>query len=268
MLKRKTIINEISNLCLEANTKLPKDILRAVKSAAENEEGIARDILSDIIKNAEIAGREKIPLCQDTGTGNFFVKLGKKAGICGRDLREIIEIAAVKSYTENYFRKSIVLDPLTRKNTGDNSPSNIYIEYVEGDKIEISFLPKGGGSENASSLKMLNPADGWEGAEKFAIETVKEKGANACPPLIIGLGIGGDFSTVGLLAKKSLLRTINSKNKNPFYAEKEAKLLSEINKLNIGPMGFGGKTTALAVFIETKPINAMNFLSRDRKSVV
>ena len=183
----------------------------------------------------------------------FFVKIGRQAEIVGDDIISSINKGVAEGYTKYYLRKSIVIDPLNRINTKDNTPANIYCDFVEGDKIEITILTKGGGSENASFLKMLTPLDGWEGIKKFVIDSMKLKGANACPPTIIGLGIGGDFASVGLLAKKALLRTIGSKNIKQDYNDKEKELLEEVNKLNIGPMGLGGIPTALAVFIETKP---------------
>ena len=181
------------------------------------------------------------------------MKIGKQVEIVGDDIVTAINKGVAKGYTKYYLRKSIVSDPLNRINTKDNTPANIYCDFVDGDKIEITILTKGGGSENASFLKMLTPLDGWQGIKNFVIESIKLKGANACPPVIVGLGIGGDFASVGLLAKKALLRTIGSKNIKQEYNVKEQELLEEINKLNIGPMGLGGTPTALAVFIETKP---------------
>ena len=247
------IINKISDLCGEVNFNLPQDVIDAVKTYIKNDNSIADNILNEILENAKIAKQDKIPLCQDTGTANFFVKIGKKVKIVGNDINIAINKGVSNGYTKHYLRKSIVCDPLDRVNTKDNTPANIYCDYVDGDKIEITMLAKGGGSENASFLKMLTPLDGWNGVKKFVIESVKLKGSNACPPIIVGLGIGGDFASVGLLAKKALLRSIGSNNKSKFYDDKEKELFDEINKLNIGPMGLGGVPTALAVFIETKP---------------
>jgi tartrate/fumarate subfamily iron-sulfur-dependent hydro-lyase alpha chain/tartrate/fumarate subfamily iron-sulfur-dependent hydro-lyase beta chain len=181
------------------------------------------------------------------------VKLGKDSAFTGCDIKTALNKAVSNAYKKYYLRKSIVSDPIERKNTKDNTPANVDIELVKGSGLEISLLPKGGGSENASALKMLPPSAGWQGVKDFVLSAIKEKGANACPPLIIGVGIGGDFSSVAKIAKQTLLRKIGSKNKNAFYAKKEKELLNEINKLNIGPMGLGGKTTALAVFIDAKP---------------
>jgi fumarate hydratase subunit alpha len=247
------ITNEVVKLCAEANYELPLDVLNAVKSAYDKETEPAKSVLCEIIENANIAAKEKIPLCQDTGTANFFIKLGTQVQINGESLSDAVNKGVAQSYKENYLRKSIVSDPFERKNTGDNIPANIYVEQVCGDKIEIAFLPKGGGSENASMLKMLAPAAGWQGVKDFVIETVKEKGANACPPLIVGVGVGGDFSSVAKIAKQTLFREIGSQNEDAVYDKKEAELLKEINALGIGAMGLGGKTTALAVFIDAKP---------------
>ncbi|MDR1400870.1 MAG: fumarate hydratase [Endomicrobium sp.] len=254
-IKSRTIINTVQNLCADANFELPMDVLKSLEKRVVFERGIARDILEEIIENAFIAKGRRIPLCQDTGTANFFVKLGDSMSIEGENIYYAINKGVSLGYTRNYLRKSIVLDPLERKNTQDNTPANIYIEIVPGDKIEITFLAKGGGSENASSLKMLTPSAGWNGIKEFVLNTLNEKGRNACPPLIVGVGIGGDFSSVGLMSKKALIREIGSENKNIFYSEKEKELLDEINKLDIGPMGICGITTALAVFIETKPVH-------------
>ncbi|MDR0724264.1 MAG: fumarate hydratase [Endomicrobium sp.] len=251
-IKSKAITEIIGNLCANANFYLPCDVLSSLKQSVLGEEGIAKDILKEIVENANIAKSEKLPLCQDTGTANFFVKLGKDVYIEDGNIYDVINEGVSLGYKNNYLRKSIVCDPLDRKNTQDNTPASIYVDIVNGDKIEISFLPKGGGSENASALKMLVPSCGWGAIKRFVLDVVGNA-RNACPPLIVGVGVGGDFSSVGLLAKKTLLREIGSKNVNPFYEEKEKELLQDINKLNIGPMGLGGKTTALAVFIDTKP---------------
>jgi fumarate hydratase subunit alpha len=254
-IKSETIIKTIENLCAETNFELPIDILKSLKQSTVFEENTAEDILEEIIENADIAKRERIPLCQDTGTANFFIKLGRSVGIEDGNIYSAVNKGVALGYVNNYLRKSIVSDPLERKNTQDNTPANIYIDMVDGDKIEITFLPKGGGSENACALKMLNPSSGWNGIKEFVLNVVAEKGGNACPPLTLGVGIGGDFASVGLISKKALLREIGSENKNIFYRAKEKELLDGINKLDIGPMGMGGNTTALAVFIEAKPVH-------------
>ncbi|MDR1103788.1 MAG: fumarate hydratase [Endomicrobium sp.] len=247
------ITSTVKDLCAKANYNLPDDVLKSVNVFIPQESGTSHDILEQIADNAAIAKKEKVPLCQDTGTANFFIKLGKDVYIENGNIYDAINKGVALGYADNYLRKSIVSDPIERKNTMDNTPSNIYIDIVSGDKIEITFLPKGGGSENASALKMLTPSAGWEGVKEFVLSVVKDKGGDACPPLIVGVGIGGDFASVGLLSKKTLLREIGNANKNTFYAKKEQELLSEINKLNIGPMGMSGNPTALAVFIATKP---------------
>ena len=252
-IKSNDIIDKVIDLCGEVNFNLPHDIVDCITSYIKNDDSISDNILNEILENAKIARQKKIALCQDTGTANFFVKIGKDVEIVGDDIVCAINKGVAQGYTKYYLRKSIVCDPLNRINTKDNTPANIYCDFVDGDKIEITILTKGGGSENASFLKMLTPLDGWQGIKNFVIDSIKLKGANACPPLIVGVGIGGDFASVGLIAKKAILRIIGSKNKKQEYAEKEQELLEEINKLNIGPMGLGGKPTALAVFIETKP---------------
>jgi fumarate hydratase subunit alpha len=252
-IESKDIINRITDLCADANFNLPQDITDCIASYIKNDNSISDKILNEILENAKIASQKEIALCQDTGTANFFIKIGKDVEIIGDDIVCAINKGVAQGYTKYYLRKSIVCDPLNRTNTKDNTPANIYCDFVDGDKIEITMLAKGGGSENASFLKMLTPLDGWNGIKNFVVESIKLKGANACPPIIVGLGIGGDFASVGLLAKKAILRTIGSKNKKQEYDEKEQELLEEINKLNIGPMGLGGIPTALAVFIETKP---------------
>ncbi len=253
VIKSSVITKIISDICGEVNFNLPQDIIDAVKSYIKNNNSTSDNILKEILENAKVAKRRSIALCQDTGTANFFIKIGRQVEILGNDIIAAINKGVSEGYKKYYLRKSIVCDPLSRVNTQDNTPANIYCDYVDGDKIEISILAKGGGSENASFLKMLTPLDGWEGIKKFVVESIKLKGANACPPIIIGLGIGGDFASVGLLAKKALLREIGSKNIKKEYDLKEQELFNEINELNIGPMGLGGKPTVLAVFIETKP---------------
>ncbi len=252
-IKAEDISRAVEKLCSEANYELPEDVLNSLKKSASNESGVSKEILGEIIENSEIAKKEHIPLCQDTGTANFFVKLGSGVKIAGGSIYDAVNKGVAEGYKKNYLRKSIVSDPLERKNTQDNTPANIYLTIVDGESIEVAFMPKGGGSENASALKMLEPSAGWEGVKQFVIEAVNAKGRNACPPLVIGIGIGGDFASVGQIAKKALLRDINSQNPNSSYASKEKELFDEINKLNIGPMGMGGNTTALGVFIETKP---------------
>lgn len=253
-IKKGDIVLKIEDLCADINYDLSDDVLCSIKNNIQNDSSMSDTVLKEIVENAKIAKDQKIALCQDTGTVNVFVKCGKNISFSDNsDIYSEINEGVKNGYNKYYLRKSIVADPIDRKNTQTNIPANIYLDLVDGDKIEITMLAKGGGSENASELKMLTPADGWDGIKNFIIDAVKRKGVNACPPLIIGIGIGGDFASVGLLAKKALLRDIGSNNSNKNYIEKENELLSEINKLNIGPMGLGGKCTTLAVFIDTKP---------------
>jgi fumarate hydratase subunit alpha len=251
-IRSEIIINTVENLCAQAAFELPADVLKSLQQNVTFETGSAKEILDEIIENAYIAKKEHIPLCQDTGTANFFVKLGRDVSIEDSNIYDIINKGVSLGYVRNYLRKSIVSDPFERSNTQDNTPANIYIDIVAGNKIEITILPKGGGSENASALKMFTPSVDWSDVKEFVLSVVNDKGKNACPPLVIGIGIGGDFASVGIVAKKALLREIGTVNKNIFYKNKEKELLNDVNKLNIGPMGIGGNTTALAVFIETK----------------
>jgi fumarate hydratase subunit alpha len=254
-IKAKQITETVSRLAQQANFYLPQDVLRGVSDAYEAEKSErARKILSQILENAKIAEKRNIPLCQDTGIAQVFLKLGQEAEIVEGDLTQAINDGVKDGYSKGYLRMSILFDPLNReKNTGTNTPCEIYTEIVPGSKLEITFLPKGGGSENASALKMLNPSEGWNGVKQFVLETVKAKGANACPPLVVGVGIGGSFSSVGMLAKKALLRDIGKPSECPSCLIREKELLKLINGTGIGPMGLGGKTTAFSVNIMTAP---------------
>ena len=246
------ITETVAKLCKQANYFLPEDVLRAVNAAYQKEKKPdAREILDQILQNARLAGQKDLALCQDTGIADVFVKLGQSAVITGGPLKEAVNKGVAGGYTEGYLRKSVVSDPLeNRRNTGDNTPANIYIESMPGDKIELTVLPKGGGTENASALIMLPPSAGWQGVRDFVLETVKSKGVSACPPLVLGIGVGGSFSTVALLAKKALLRPVGEPSKDAYYGQRERELLDEINATGIGPMGLGGDTTALGVNIE------------------
>lgn len=249
------ITQTIERLCIEANYYLPADVKRALEEAVSKEESpLGREILQDLIKNAEIACREDMPICQDTGLAVVFLELGQDVHLVGGDLTEAINEGVRRGYINGYLRKSSVDDPfLERKNTGDNTPAIVHTTIVPGDKIKIIVAPKGGGSENMSALAMLKPADGVEGIKRFVVETVEKAGPNPCPPIIVGVGIGGTIEKTTLLAKKALLRTIGEHNPNPEVARLEKELLEEINRLGIGPQGFGGRITALAVHIETFP---------------
>lgn len=248
------IIQTVSNMCIKANCYLNNDIRSAIeKNIADEKSEVGRVILDKLLQNANIAAQKEVPICQDTGMAVFFVEIGKDVFIEGDSITEAINKGVAKGYTDGYLRKSVVKDPLNRINTKDNTPAVIYYDFTDGDKIKITFAPKGFGSENKGALKMLNPSDGVDGVIDFVIDTVRKAGPNPCPPMVVGVGIGGTMDKVCVLAKKALTRDINTSNPNPFYAELEEKLLTEINRLGIGAAGLGGTTTALGVNIETFP---------------
>lgn len=247
------ITETVAALAVEANCFLPADIKSRIEKARSEEKWeTAQGILDKIIENYGIAARDNMPICQDTGVCCVFLKIGQDVHIVG-DLTEAVNAGVKKGYGEGYLRKSVVGDPLKRVNTGDNTPAMLYTEIVPGDKLEITVAPKGFGSENMSQLKMLKPSDGIEGVKAFVIKTVEEAGPNPCPPIVVGIGIGGTFDKAAYLAKKALMRSAEERNSDEFYAELENELLEKINALGIGPQGFGGRTTALAVNIETMP---------------
>ncbi|KEI94847.1 fumarate hydratase [Clostridium botulinum] len=249
-----TIKKVVKKLCIEANYYLPKDVDDKIVQCREVETwNIAREVLQTIEENIHIARKENIPLCQDTGMACIFIEMGQDVHVIGGSLEDAVNEGVAEGYNEGYLRKSIVSDPIERINTGDNTPAVIYYNIVQGDKIKITVAPKGFGSENMSKIAMLKPADGLEGIKKFILDVVKEAGPNPCPPIVIGVGIGGTFDKCAYLSKKALLRSIDLRNKNKFYKDLEEELLEKINSLGIGPQGFGGKTTALAVNIETFP---------------
>lgn len=248
------ITKAVKALCIDANYNLCDDIKTKIKNAKEDETWeIAKGVLDKILINAEIARNEKMPMCQDTGVACVFVEVGQEVYIVGGSLEEAINKGVAEGYSEGYLRKSVVKDPLDRVNTGDNTPAVIYYDIVPGDKLKITVAPKGFGSENMSQLKMLKPADGIEGVKEFILKVVKEAGPNPCPPIVVGVGIGGTFDRAANLAKKALIRPTSERNSKTFYADLEKELLVKINELGIGPQGFGGKTSALAVNIETYP---------------
>ena len=250
----KEIIKTVKELSIEANYYLPDDIKEAIEKAEKNEKWpIANNILNKIIENSHIAAREKIPICQDTGMACVFVDIGQDVHIIGGNLEEAINEGVRQGYEEGFLRKSVVKDPLHRVNTNDNTPALIYYNIVPGDKVKIIVSPKGFGSENMSRIVMLKPSDGLEGVKNFVLETVRMAGPNPCPPIVIGIGIGGSFDKAAYLAKKALIRPVNENNTDEFYGNLEKELLEEVNKIGIGPQGFGGKTTALALNIETYP---------------
>lgn len=246
------ITEALAKMCIDANYYLNDDIKNTIKEAKEKEDwDIAKGILDKIIVNSEIARDEKMPMCQDTGMACVFVEIGQEVHIVGGSLEEAINKGVAEGYVSGYLRKSVVKDPLDRVNTKNNTPAIIYYDIVPGDKLKITVAPKGFGSENMSQIKMLKPADGLEGVKEFILKVVKEAGPNPCPPIVVGVGIGGTFDRAANLAKKALIRPVSERNANKFYADLEEELLEKINALGIGPQGFGGKTTALAVNIET-----------------
>lgn len=249
----KVIEDTVARLCIEANLRLPPDVINAIESAekAEPWDG-AKRILSLLGDNVRIASEKTLPVCQDTGMACVFVELGQDVHIDG-DFKEAVNNGVRRGYGEGYLRKSVVCDPLRRVNTGDNTPALLTVKLTRGDKMRITVMPKGFGSENMSALKMLKPADGVEGVKNFVLETVEKAGANPCPPIIVGVGIGGSFDKAAYLAKHALLRPVDEPNPDEYYAALESELLDKINALGIGPQGFGGKTTALAVLIEAMP---------------
>ena len=247
------IVEKVKDACMEANFKLAEDVRAAVENARITEESpVGREILDQMLENAAIAEREQIAICQDTGFAVFFVELGDSVSIEGGTLVDAINEGVREGYREGYLRKSIC-HPLTRKNTGDNTPAIVHLELVPGDGLKILLAPKGAGSENMSRVAMLKPSDGLEGIKNLVIERVRESGANPCPPVVVGVGIGGTMEKSALIAKKAMLRPIGSVNPDPELAALEAELLTKINNLGIGPQGLGGRTTALAVHIEIFP---------------
>ena len=247
-----TLITEaIARMCIRANTRLPNDVKAAISAARQEEDWpTACTILDHIVENYSI--EDGTPICQDTGMACVFLEVGQDVHICG-DLTAAVNEGVRRGYEEGYLRKSVVGDPLERVNTGDNTPAMLYTELVPGDKVKITVAPKGFGSENMSRIAMLKPSDGLEGVKRFIIDAVAQAGPNPCPPIVVGVGIGGTFDQCALLAKQALLRETGVQNPDPFYAKLEQELLASINALGIGPQGFGGRTTALAVHIETLP---------------
>lgn len=252
-IKADIITQTVAQLCAEANVNLPKDVSDAIKNARKNEKWPeARDTFDKLIENMELAKNNRMAICQDTGMACVFLELGQDLHVDG-DIVSAINAGVRKGYTEGYLRSSVVADPLRRKNTNDNTPALIHIDIVPGDKLKIIVAPKGFGSENMSRLAMLKPSDGEEGVIDFIVETVKIAGPNPCPPIILGVGIGGSFDRVALLAKKALLKPLDVAHEDPYYAELEERLLRKINDLGIGAQGFGGSITALSVKIESYP---------------
>ena len=247
------ITETVKRLCVEANCYLPGDMKACIEQAhCEEKWPQAKEILERIIENYQIADEKFQPICQDTGVACVFLKIGQDLHIEG-NIEAAVNEGVRQGYTEGFLRKSVVRDPLDRVNTGDNTPAMLYYEIVDGDKLEITVAPKGFGSENMSQIKMLRPSDGLQGVKDFVKKVVEEAGPNPCPPIVVGVGVGGTFDKAAYLAKKALMRSVDVRNEKPFYAQLEQELLEEINALGIGPQGFGGKTTALAVNIEEYP---------------
>ncbi len=250
----------IREMCIDANYNLGDDVVDSFHKSLQTEESpTGRNVMEQLIENAKIAKDEQLPMCQDTGFAVIFAEIGQDVSFVGGDLKEAINEGVRQGYADGYLRKSIVSDPIEGINTKDNTPAVIHFDVVPGDKVKLTIAPKGGGSENMSAVKMLKPSDGRQGVIDFVVEHVKQAGPNPCPPTVVGVGIGGTFEKVAYLAKHSLLRSLGEPNPNPFYAEMEKEILERINKLGIGPQGFGGTTTSLAVHIETYPRHIASF---------
>jgi fumarate hydratase subunit alpha len=248
------ITDNVKRACIEACCNLPDDVMDALKRSREIEESPAgKDVIEQLIENAEIARNERMPICQDTGFAIVFAEIGQDAHVVGGDLYEAINEGVRQGYQEGYLRKSIVRHPLDRKNTGDNTPAVIHTEIVPGDRVSITIAPKGGGSENMSAAKMLTPADGFEGVKRFVVDAVRSAGSNPCPPIVVGIGLGGTLEKAALLSKKAVLRTVGEASANSRDADIERELLAAVNDTGVGPSGLGGRVTALAVHVESYP---------------
>ena len=248
------MIKNIKEMCIEANHVLSKDMNHALKCAFQNEKSsLGRHILGQLQENMEIAENEMIPICQDTGMAVIFLEIGQEVHFEGGDLEEAVNEGVRQGYVEGYLRKSVVEDPIYRKNTNDNTPAIIHYKIVSGDQVKIKVAPKGFGSENMSRVFMLKPADGIEGVKNAILQAIKDAGPNACPPMVVGVGIGGTFEKCALMAKEALTREVGVHSEIPYVAELEKEMLAKINDLGIGPAGLGGSTTALAVNVNTYP---------------
>jgi len=248
------ITEAVERLCITACNHLPRDVKCAIETSRIREDGpIAQKMLDQIIENYRVAQQENVPICQDTGMACVFLEIGQDVHLTGGDLTEAVNEGVRRGYANGYLRKSVVADPIRRGNTGDNTPAMLYTEIVPGEQVKITVGPKGFGSENMSMIRMFKPSAGLQGIMDFILEAVETAGPNPCPPIVVGVGIGGTFDKAALLAKKALMRPLDVPNADPFYAELEAQMLDRINNLGIGPQGFGGRTTALAVNIETLP---------------
>lgn len=248
------ITQTVSAMCMEANYRLPDDIKCALEKSYDTEKSeTGRNIIADIIENYKIADKTNVPICQDTGMAVFFIDIGNEVFVEGDTITEAVNKGVKHGYTAGYLRKSIVADPLNRTNTGDNTPAVVHYSFSRGDKITITIAPKGFGSENMSAIRMFAPSAGVEGIKQFVLETVDKAGSNPCPPIVVGIGIGGNFESCACLAKKALTVDLYKPNPDKYYADLEQELLGKINRLGIGPQGFGGTTTALGVNILTAP---------------
>ena len=248
------IIKNIKEMCIEANLSLTEDMKCRFKNATESEKSpLGKQILNQLQENMEIAAADQIPICQDTGMACVFLEIGQDVHLTGGNLTDAVNEGVRRGYDKGYLRKSVVKDPVRRGNTGDNTPAMIYTEIVPGENIKITVGPKGFGSENMSQIRMFKPSAGLQGIKDFILEVVETAGPNPCPPMVVGVGIGGTFDKAALLAKKALMRPVDSANPDPFYADLEKEMLEKVNKLGIGPQGFGGKTTAIGLNIETMP---------------
>ena len=248
------IIDVVEKLCIDANNHLPCDVKKAIEKCRACEDGeIACGVLDNIIENYNIADRENVPICQDTGMACVFLEIGQDVHFVGGDLTDAINEGVRRGYDKGYLRKSVVKDPVRRGNTGDNTPAMIYTEIVPGENVKITLGPQGFGSENMSAVRMFKPSAGLQGIKDFIIETVEAAGPNPCPPIVIGVGIGGTFDKAALLAKKAIMRPLDTHHPDPYYADLEVEMLEKVNQLGIGPQGFGGKTTAIGLNIETLP---------------
>lgn len=248
------ITDVVERLCIEANNHLPGDVKCAIETCRACEDStFAQSVLDKIIENYKIADSENVPICQDTGMACVFLEIGQDVHLVGGDLREAVDEGVRRGYDKGYLRKSVVGDPVRRGNTGDNTPAMLYTEIVPGENVKITVGPKGFGSENMSAIRMFKPSAGLQGIKDFILETVETAGPNPCPPMVIGVGIGGTFDKAALLAKKAIMRPLDTHHPDPFYAELETEMLEKVNALGIGPQGFGGKTTAIGLNIETLP---------------
>ncbi len=248
------ITDVVERLCIDANTHLPGDVKCAIETCRACEDSsIACGVLDKIIENYNIADAENVPICQDTGMACVFLEIGQDVHLMDGNLTDAVNEGVRRGYTNGYLRKSVVADPVRRGNTGDNTPAMIYTEIVPGENVKITVGPKGFGSENMSAIRMFKPSAGLQGIKDFILETVENAGPNPCPPMVVGVGIGGTFDKAALLAKKALMRPLDSSNPDPYYADLEKEMLEKVNALGIGPQGFGGKTTAIGLNIETLP---------------